>query len=229
MEKQQSNEKVYFIKVTSDEETKKKKKYNINNNNIHKSNQKNTQNTFFKKKTNIENNNIEKYKSKKSSAQINEDSSPTKETMNSPSHNNNNFNSSQNDKDKEKIKAYIKQDIIKETPKKKKFTNEKYNYENDNKDNKSKNKEFDTIESLKKIENEDDLVTSFERKPSELKSPHTISEDSFTSSIYEEEKSKANKNDYQKNEGTNNDLIKRDNHTYSELVDNELIYVDKIK
>ena len=227
MEKQQSSDKLYFIKVTSDEETKKKKKININYNNIHKSYQKNTQKTFFKKKTNIENNNLEKYKSKKSSGQINEDSSPTKETMNSPSHNNNNFNFSQNDKDKEKTKEYIKQDI-KETIKKKEFSNEKYNDENNNKDNKSKNKEFDTIESIKKIENEDELVTSFERKPSELKSPHTISEDSFTSSIYEEEKSKANKNDYQKNEGRNNNLIKRDSHTYSELVDNELIYVDKI-
>ena len=51
-----------------------------------------------------------------------------------------------------------------------------------------------------KNESEEDLVTSFERKPSELKSPETISEDSFTSSYEKEEKE-----------------------------NNEIIFVDKIK
>ena len=54
--------------------------------------------------------------------------------------------------------------------------------------------------SNKKNETEEDLVTSFERKPSELKSPETISEDSFTSSYEKEEKE-----------------------------NNEIIFVDKIK
>ena len=54
--------------------------------------------------------------------------------------------------------------------------------------------------SHKKYDSEEDLVTSFERKPSELKSPETISEDSFTSSYEKEEKE-----------------------------NNEIIFVDKIK
>ena len=254
MDKQKSNNKVYFIKVASDEEeTKKKKTININyNNTFHQNFQKKT-NNYFKKKANINennNNNIEKFKQKTSSGHIHEDSSPTKETMNSPSYNNNNNcnSSKKKDKNKEKNKIknnkYIKQDInvkiLKETPKRKYYSKEKYNEEKNKTKNKSKKSESIESESIKKNDNEDDLVTSFERKPSELKSPHTVSEDSFTSSLYEEEKEKTKtkvnyKNDKQdsnekkKNHlSSNKDKDKESHNTYSELVDNELIYVDKI-
>ena len=59
--------------------------------------------------------------------------------------------------------------------------------------------------SSNKNEKEEELVTSFERKPSELKSPDTISESSFTSS-------------FEKNE-------KEDNQNQN----NEIIYIDKTK
>ena len=58
-----------------------------------------------------------------------------------------------------------------------------------------------------KNEKEDDLVTSFERKPSELKSPETISESSFTSSSEK--------------------YVEAQNQNKNEI--NELIYIDKIK
>ena len=60
-----------------------------------------------------------------------------------------------------------------------------------------------------KNDSEEDLVTSFEKKPSELKSPETISEDSFTSS-------------YEKENKENNELILVDNI-------NEGINLDKLK
>ena len=122
----------------------------------------------------------------------------------------------------------------------------KKRYDEENK--KGKVTKYNEYENSSKNDNQDDLVTSFERKPSELKSPNTISEDSFTSS-YEEEKSKDDdnensskdddesfvKNNYKnknksKNKGKNKSkkIKKRNSHTYSELVENELIYVDRI-
>ena len=129
------------------------------------------------------------------------------------------------DLNKEKEKTKDKNNYIKTTPKKMSNNNNEENYKT-----KIKNKKFETIERNKKFENEDDgLVTSFEKRPSELKSPDTISEDSFTSS-YEEEKSEKskenNKNIKEKTNNYNNDKI--DNHTYSELEENELIYIEKI-
>ena len=125
----------------------------------------------------------------------------------------------------------MKNDYFKTTPKKKKISND---YIEENYRTKIKNKKFEINERNKKIENDDDgLVTSFERKPSELKSPDTISEDSFTSS-YEEEKSeneeeKSHKNTQNIKEKTNNyNNDKRDNNTYSELEENELIYIERI-
>ena len=208
----------------------KKSKKNVNNN-FQKSYQKNNQKSIFPKKSKIEVNNIEKYKAKKSSGQINDDSSPTKETMHSPSNKNKDSKEKPKQKEKEKEKEKERKKInnkidIKETPKK-------------NKNDEKKNNKYDTVESITKNENDDDLVTSFERKPSELKSPHTISEDSFTSS-YEEENSKDDKKDLdeknkkntdknlEKNGKKNNETNNKDCNTYSELADNELIYVDRI-
>ena len=79
MDKQKSNtNKVYFIKVASDEEeTKKKKTININYNNTFHKNFQNKTNNYYKKKANInENNNynIEKFKQKTNSGHIHEDS-----------------------------------------------------------------------------------------------------------------------------------------------------------
>ena len=225
MDKKKSNDLVYYVKVSSDEENKKKNKKNINYNNFQKSYQKNHNKTFFSKgtKQKTEVNNIEKYKSKKSSGRINEDSTPTKETMNSPS---NIKDITPRKKDKKKRGNNDKNENVKKTPKGR-------NKEDNKKEKLSK---FNTYESNdNENENEDDLVTSFERKPSELKSPHTISEDSYTSS-YEEVKTKKEKNNIKeshKNDEINHkklktEVTKRDSHTYSELVENELIYVDRI-
>ena len=103
------------------------------------------------------------------------------------------------------------------------------------------NNKYDTFESITvtKNENDDELVTSFERKPSELKSPHTISDDSFTSSYedensnvdkkeFEEKNKKSNDKNIEKNKRKINDIINKDCQTHSELADNELIYVDRI-
>ena len=84
---------------------------------------------------------------------------------------------------------------------------------------------------------EDDLVTSFERKPSDLKSPETISENSF---LTDEEETNNNKNN-----NINNNKEKKENNTAEkekeketkddmkedDLIEheNEIIYVDKIK
>ena len=57
-----SNEKDYYMKVTSDEDVKKKKKPNYNN--LQKTYQKNAQKTFLKKKGN-EKNDTSKKKQKK--------------------------------------------------------------------------------------------------------------------------------------------------------------------
>ena len=205
MDKKKSGDILYYSKICLDEGAKKKNKKNLN---YQKSNHKSNQKTFFPKKPKNEPNNNEKYNSKKNSVKINEDSSPTKETINSPSKNKNNTN----EKNKKKINNNIK-----ETPQKRNIKN------------KSKKIKCNTCESELKVDNEDDLVTSFERKPSELKSPETVSEDSFTSS-YEEEKSKEYKKEFNtKREKSNyKEIIKKDSNTYSELVENELIYVDKI-
>ena len=231
MEKNNSNDIVFCVKVASDEETKKKNKKNINYNNFQKSYQKNHHKNFFVKNQKTEIKTAEKNKiNKKKSGQINDDSSPTKETINSPSNNKkiSKINTSQKKNEKEEINDNIKLEKKESLPK------------NNNKEKISK---FNTFESAGKNENEDDLVTSFERKPSELKSPHTISEDSFTSS-YEEEKSNYDKKKSDKKNNENNEKIEGDkkkekiksdsynsqnSNTYSELVENELIYVDKIK
>ena len=79
--------------------------------------------------------------------------------------------------------------------------------------------------SNNKNDNDDDLndlVTSFEKKPSELKSPETISEDSFTSSYEKEEKQENKEN---KAKSINNEK-NEENKIKSEY--NELIYIDKL-
>ena len=72
--------------------------------------------------------------------------------------------------------------------------------------NKTPEKRKESNNSSDKNEKDEDLVTSFEKKPSELKSPETISESSFTSS---------NENNDNKNKDKSDD--------------NELIYIDKTK
>ena len=232
MDRKNSTDLVYYVKVPSDEENKKKNKRNINYNHFQKSYQKNHQNTFFSKniKQKPESNHTEKHKLKKSSGAFNEDSSPTKETLNSPSNNKNiiDMTPKKNNKEKDRTNKKNENKII--TP------NERYREDN----KKEIVSQFNAFESIPRNENgnenEEDLVTSFERKPSELKSPNTISEDSFISS-YEEKKSKketnilnekSQKNYEINNKNLKNKLIKRDSHTYSELVEDELIYVDRI-
>ena len=89
---------------------------------------------------------------------------------------------------------------VNETPKKRKYSN-------------------NSINSNNKNDNDDDLVTSFEKKPSELKSPKTISEDSFTSSYEKEEKQENKKK-----------LINKDKNEENQIKNeyNELIYIDKL-
>ena len=146
----------------------------------------------------------------------------------SGSSDNKNLKSSKEYKIIYKDKKINKQNIIKFTPKKAKYPieeNEEYNYINKN--TKTKKNRND-----KKIENEDDdLVTSFERKPSELKSPETFSKDSFINSY--EEKKELSKNDGDKynenrNNKKNNDEEKNDSYSDSELEENEFIYIDRI-
>ena len=204
MDRKKSGDILYYVKVGSEEDPKKKNKKYLN---YTKSYQKSNQTTFFPKNSKNELINSEKYKSKKSPVKINEDSSPTKETINSPSKKNNNKN------EKSKKKA---NNNIKETPKKL------------NNNEKSTNNKINTFESEPKNDNEDGLVTSFERKPSELKSPETISEDSFTSSYVEEKPKEGKTHINEKNEKSNKQKIKQVSNTYSELEENELIYVDKI-
>ena len=83
---------------------------------------------------------------------------------------------------------------------------------------------------------DDEIATSFERKPSELKSPDTVSEDSF---ITEEEpinlakKEKINKNDNNESNNDESDKIKEIDIEINdeELIeqDNEIVYIDKNK
>ena len=73
----------------------------------------------------------------------------------------------------------------------------------------------------------EDIVTSFERKPSDLKSPDTVSEDSFTSSFDENKlHDEEIKTDSRKNENINEANQKNKSNVFS---GNELIYVDKIQ
>ena len=246
MNRKKKSEIGYYTKVGSDEENKikiKNKNKKNNCNNFQKSYQKSNQKSLNPKKIKFDVNNFEKYKSKKSSGQINDDSSPTKETMHSPS----NYKKKANEKTKSKSKSKEKEEKEKEKENKKLKNKNKIDiketpkkHKNEETEGKNNNK-FDTFESvtITKNENEDELVTSFERKPSELKSPHTISDDSFTSS-YEDENSNLDKKEYEEKNKKNNDknieknkkkineIINRDCQTYSELADNELIYVDKI-
>ena len=85
--------------------------------------------------------------------------------------------------------------------------------------NKTPKKRKKSTNSYNKNDNEDDLVTSFEKKPSELKSPETISEDSFTSSFEKEEKEE-NQEKLINNEKNDENKIKNEY--------NELIYIDKL-
>ena len=91
------------------------------------------------------------------------------------------------------------------------------------------------LSSNKKVNNQkntlsdspEDIVTSFERKPSDLKSPDTISEDSFTSSSGENKlNDDEKKTDSKKNEKNNENNQKNKSNVFS---GNELIYVDKIQ
>ena len=223
MDKRKSNELVYYIKVDSDEETKNKKKKNKNNN--QDSYQNNNKKVFYSKKQKIDEDNC---KSKINSGQINDDTSPTKETLNTPSDNKNNNKSKDNEKEKEKLKNKTKNNNIKLTSKVEKYEEDIIDRNNKNKGKKYR---YDTLESFKKTDNDDDLVTSFERKPSELKSPKTISENSFTSSYEEEEISKKyekknNKDKSNKKEQKNKEKNKKGSHLYSQFLENKLIYVD---
>ena len=83
---------------------------------------------------------------------------------------------------------------------------------------------------------DDELVTSFEKKTSELKSPETVSEDSFITDEDEINKNKIkDMNDFEK-ENNNSSIEKNDKEINVEINDdelidqeNEIIYVDKMK
>ena len=124
---------------------------------------------------------------------ISDISIPTQQTTNTYI-NSNNQNKNENDGNNDELN-----DIIK-TPKKRKNSN-KYSDNN---------------------ENDEDLVTSFERKASELKSPETISKDSFVSSYEIDDK--------------DNNITKENHHKNSETIEdkdktksNELIFIEKEK
>ena len=216
MDKKKIFDKVYSVKVSSDEEEKKKYSYN---NTLQKNKQKANQKTYFSKNNN--------FKPNKNIGPVKEKPLITSGVINSPSQNKNAISSKIKNLNKEKEKIKSKNNYIKATPKKNQTPNC-----NNEENNKNKSNKFETYDSDKKYENDDGLVTSFERKPSELKSPDTISEDSFTSS-YEEEKSINDKNKNQQNnknlkeESNNNKEDKTNNHIYTKLVENELIYKEK--
>ena len=83
---------------------------------------------------------------------------------------------------------------------------------------------------------DDELVTSFEKKTSELKSPETVSEDSFITDEDEINKNKIKDiNNFEK-ENNNSSIEKNDKEINVEINDdelidqeNEIIYVDKMK
>jgi len=88
---------------------------------------------------------------------------------------------------------------------------------------------------------EDDLVTSFEKKPSELKSPETVSEDSFITDEEEiiNKKNSTSKKEKEKQKQTdiNNNIEKENkkeiNVEKNEKVliepENEIVYIDRVK
>ena len=215
MDKKKLFDKVYSFKASLDEEDKKKNNYN---NTFQKNKQKNNQKTFFPKNNNC--------KPNKNNGPIKEKLLPTNGVINSPSQNKNAISSKikylNKEKEKEKNKAKI--NYLKETPKKKKTTND--NNEENNK-NKIKGNKFETIDSDRKYENDDGLITSFEKKPSELKSPETISEDSFTSSYEDDGNKNPENNKNIKEEVNNSKEVKANSHLYTKLVENELNYLER--
>jgi len=213
MDKKKLFDKVYSVKVSSDEEDKKKNNYN---NTFQKNKQKNNQKTYFSKNNN--------FKSNKNNGTIKEKSLLTSGVINSPSQKKNTITTTIKNLNKEKEKIKSKSNYIKATPKKKKNQND--NNEENNK-NKIKSNKYETIDSDKKLENDDGLVTSFERKPSELKSPDTISEDSFTSSYEDDENKNAKSNKNIEEEINNSKDAKANSHIYTKLVENELIYIER--
>ena len=213
MDKKKLFDKVYSVKVSSDEEDKKKNNYN---NTFQKNKQKNNQKTYFSKNNN--------FKSNKNNGTIKEKSLLTSGVINSPSQKKNTITTTIKNLNKEKEKIKSKSNYIKATPKKKKNQND--NNEENNK-NKIKSNKYETIDSDKKLENDDGLVTSFERKPSELKSPDTISEDSFTSSYEDDENKNAKSNKNIEEEINNSKDAKENSHIYTKLVENELIYIER--
>ena len=118
---------------------------------------------------------------------------------------------------------------------------------NTQKNNSTKQKNFkeSIYESPISKNTEDELVTSFERKPSDLNSPKTISEDSFLTEEDNNDKSKTNKDlKEEKNINTNDKNKKekeKDNQKQKQKEedlevndddndnDNEIRYIDKIK
>ena len=213
MDKKKLFDKVYSAKVSSDEEDKKKNNYN---NTFQKNKQKSNQKTYFSKNNN--------FKSNKNNRTIKEKSLLTIGVINSPSQKKNTISTKIKNLNKEKEKIKSKNNYIKATPKKKKTQND--NNEENNK-NKIKINKYETIDSDKKLENDDGLVTSFERKPSELKSPDTISEDSFTSSYEDDENKIAKNNKNIKEEINNSKDVKVNSHIYTKLVENELIFKER--
>ena len=215
MDKKKLFDKIYSVKVSSDEEDKKKINYN---NTFQKNKQKSNQKTFFSKNNN--------FKPSKNNKFIKEKSLLVSGVINSPSQNKNAISSKIKNLNKEKEKIKAKNNYIKATPKKKKAPND--NNENNNK-NEIKSNKYETIDSNKKFENDDGdgLVTSFERKPSELKSPETISEDSFTSSYEDDENKNTEVNKIIKEEINNSKEVKANSHIYTKLVENELIYIER--
>ena len=217
MNKKKSNELVFYIKVDSNDDIKNKK-------NIQNTNQ-NNRNIIYSKKKKIDEDN---FKLKKISGLINDDTSPTKETLNTPSNNKNKYKSKDKEKENVKNKTNIKNNNIKSIPKKEKYDEDIIDTNN----NKVKKYRYDTFESFKKID-DDDLVTSFERNPSELKSPETISENSFISSFEEYEipknfEKRNNKDKSDTKEEKINEKNKSNSHLYSGFLENELIYVDNL-
>ena len=115
-----------------------------------------------------------------------------------------------------------------------------YNEQNISSLKKIKKKESIYNSPLINQNSDDDLVTSFEKKPSELKSPETISEDSFITDKEDfdnnnkqlnDKKEKFNTNTIEKKEKNeeNNHIKNNDDDDHLIEQNNEIIYVDKIK
>ena len=176
MNRKKQNDPIYYFKESSEEISKNKNKTNYNY--FQKTSKKAEYKTFFPNEQKIES---YKTKSKKAS-----DKASTKETINQPQISKaQNKNNNINNNDINKTPKRIKRKISNESNKKEKENNIKN--KNDSSNKKSVYEDEEEIE--------DDLVTSFEKKPSELKSPDTISEDSFTSSYENKEKEEKDIND----------------------------------